>query len=166
MKKEVLIHHTAEVCELAKIGSGTRIWNNVQVREKTTIGELCTLSKDVYIDSNVSIGNRCKIQNSVSVYQGVTIEDDVFIGPHAVFTNDKVPRAFNNDWKIVKTHIMKGASIGANATIVCGITIGEYSMIAAGALVTKDVPPFTLVLGQPARPRFRIDKDGNKLHEL
>ena len=162
-KDEVFIHHSAEVHRDAKIGQGTKIWINAQIRENAVIGSDCIISKDVYIDESVLIGSRCKIQNSVSIYKGVTIEDDVFIGPNACFTNDLVPRSFNEDWKITNTFISEGASIGANATIICGIIIGKYSMIGAGAVVTKDVPDFTLVLGNPARAICRIDKNGNKI---
>ena len=154
-------HSTANISPDARIGEGTKIWVNVQVRERADIGTNCILSKDVYIDQAVRIGNNCKIQNSVSVYQGVTIEDDVFIGPNVTFTNDKVPRAFNVDWKITPTIVKRGASIGANATIVCGIVIGEYAMVAAGSVVTKNVPPYTLVMANPARQVALIDKAGN-----
>ena len=155
------IHSTANISPDAHIGEGTKIWINVQVREQADIGTNCILSKDVYIDQAVLVGNNCKIQNSVSVYQGVTIEDDVFIGPNVTFTNDKVPRAFNVDWKITPTIVKRGASIGANATIVCGIVIGEYAMVAAGSVVTKDVLPYTLVMANPARQVALIDKAGN-----
>ena len=134
-------------------GKGTKIWHLVQVRTGSKIGENCVLGKSVFVDFDVSIGNNVKIQNFVSVYHGVTIEDDVFVGPHVCFTNDLLPRSANPDWKLVKTLVKKGASLGANATIVCGITIGEYSMVGAGSLVTKDVLPFTLVFGNPARLR-------------
>ena len=154
-------HSTANISPDARIGEGTKIWVNVQVRERADIGTNCILSKDVYIDQAVLVGNNCKIQNSVSVYQGVTIEDDVFIGPNVTFTNDKVPRAFNVDWKITPTIVKRGASIGANATIVCGIVIGEYAMVAAGSVVTKNVPPYTLVMANPARQVALIDKAGN-----
>tara|TARA_R110002167_G_scaffold147240_3_gene339292 strand:+ start:799 stop:1293 length:495 start_codon:yes stop_codon:yes gene_type:complete len=163
MTNDTYIDPTANVSPDAKIGKGTKVWINTQIRENTLIGANCILSKDVYIDSGVSIGNGCKIQNSVSVYQGVTIENDVFVGPNVSFTNDKVPRAFNSDWKITKTLVKNGASLGANATIVCGITLGEYCMVAAGSVVTKDVPPFTLVVGNPARVVAKIDKAGNKI---
>jgi acetyltransferase-like isoleucine patch superfamily enzyme len=155
------IHSTANISPDARIGEGTKIWINVQVREQADIGTNCILSKDVYIDQAVLVGNNCKIQNSVSVYQGVTIEDDVFIGPNVTFTNDKVPRAFNVDWKITPTIVKRGASIGANATIVCGIVIGEYAMVAAGSVVTKNVAPYTLVMANPARQVALIDKAGN-----
>ncbi|WP_347814977.1 acyltransferase [Aliarcobacter butzleri] len=129
---------------------------NSQIREKS---ENCIISKD----TEVKIGNNCKIQNSVSVYHGVTIDDDVFVGPNACFTNDKVPRAFDPEWKITPTTVKRGASIGANATIVCGVTIGEYAMVAAGSVVTKDVKPYSLVMGNPAKHFCYIDKMGNKI---
>jgi UDP-2-acetamido-3-amino-2,3-dideoxy-glucuronate N-acetyltransferase len=159
----VFVHPTANVSTQASIGSGTKVWINVQIRENAVIGEDCIISKDVYIDHAVSIGNRCKIQNSVSVYHGVEIGDDVFVGPNVAFTNDRVPRAFNTEWKTTPTRVENGASIGANATIVCGVTIGEYAMIAAGSVVTRDVAPFTLVMGNPARFACKIDKAGNRL---
>jgi acetyltransferase-like isoleucine patch superfamily enzyme len=159
-------HPSAHVSGDACIGDRTKIWINVQIREGVEIGKDCVLSKDVYIDHAVRIGNRTKIQNSVSVYNGVTIGDDVFVGPNVTFTNDRVPRAFNSDWLVTPTYIADGSSIGANATIVCGVTVGEYAMVAAGSVVTKDVPPYTLVMGNPARPVAKIDKDGNKIGKL
>jgi len=161
--ENVFIHESAHVSSASHIGNGTKIWINVQIREETTVGEDCILGKDVYIAEFVKIGNRCKIQNGVSVFTGVTIEDDVFVGPDATFTNDIVPRAFKSDWKIVPTMVKKGASIGANATIICGVTLGEYCMVAAGSVVTKDVEPFSLVMGNPARHYRFIDKMGNKI---
>lgn len=157
------IHPTANVSDDTKIGDGTKIWINSQIREKSIIGENCIISKDTYIDTEVKIGNNCKIQNSVSVYHGVTIEDDVFVGPNACFTNDKVPRAFDQEWKITPTFVKKGVSIGANATIVCGVTIGEYAMVAAGSVVSKDVEPYSLVMGNPAKHYSYVDKMGNKI---
>ena len=162
----IYTHPTANLSETATIGAGTKIWINVQIRENAQIGENCIISKDVYIDHGVKIGSRCKIQNSVSLYNGVVIGDDVFIGPNACFTNDKVPRAFNRDWELTPTRIENGASIGANATIVCGITVGEFSMIAAGSVVTKDVAPYTLVMGNPARFVSNIDREGNRVIEV
>ncbi|WP_263833672.1 acyltransferase [Sulfurospirillum oryzae] len=159
----IYFYPTANVSENSEIGVGSKIWQNVQVREGAIIGKNCNISKDVYIDFNVSIGNNCKIQNGVSIFHGVTIEDDVFVGPNAVFTNDKVPRSFNLEWSVVPTLVKHGSSIGANATIVCGITIGEYAMVGAGSVVTKDVKPYTLVLGNPAKFYSYIDKMGNKI---
>lgn len=161
--KKPYIHESAHVSEQAVIGESSSIWINSQIREGVVIGSHCTISKDTYIDKNVQIGNRCKIQNTVSVYQGVTIEDDVFVGPNVSFTNDRVPRAFNTDWRITPTIVKRGASLGANSTIICGVTIGEYAMVAAGSVVTKDVEPYTLVRGNPARYAYHIDKDGNPI---
>lgn len=163
MSSAPYIHPTASVSPDAQIGLGTKVWINVQIREHANVGEACIISKDVYIDHAVKIGNRCKIQNSVSVYNGVEIQDDVFVGPNVSFTNDRVPRAFTSGWKVTPTLVSTGASIGANATIVCGVTIGEYAMVAAGSVVTKDVPPYTLVMGNPARPAGQIDRDGNRV---
>jgi len=160
--KGLQIHPSALVDSSAQIEDGSVIWVNVQVRENVKIGKNCILSKDVYIDHDVTIGNNCKIQNSVSVYNGVSIESNVFVGPNVSFTNDKVPRAFNTNWKVTKTLVKEGASLGANSTIICGIVIGKYSMIAAGSVVTKDVSPYTLVAGNPARVIANIDKLGNK----
>ena len=160
---ETFIHEFAHVSSSAKIGAGSKIWINAQIRENAIIGNNCTISKDVYIDQRVFIGNNCKIQNGVSIFYGVHLEDDVFVGPNACFTNDKLPRAFNTKWEIFPTRLCKGTSIGANSTILCGLTIGEYSMVGAGSVVTKDVPPYTLVLGSPAKIIAKIDKFGNKL---
>ena len=161
----VFIHPTAEVSEGANIGDGTKIWNLAQVREDCVIGENCIISKNVYIDTKVEIGNRVKIQNNVNVYHGVKVEDDVFLGPSMTFTNDMFPRAFNADWKITNTLVKKGASIGANATIVCGNTIGEYAMVGSGSVVTKDVPAHALVVGNPARQIGWVCKCGCKLND-
>lgn len=159
----IFVHPTANVSELSVIGSGTMVWQNAQIREYAKLGISNIISKDVYIAEYVEIGDRCKIQNGVSVFTGVTIEDDVFIGPNACFTNDRIPRAFNADWKVIPTIVKKGSSIGANATIVCGVTIGEYAMVAAGSVVTRDVEPYSLVMGNPARHYSFVDKIGNKI---
>ncbi|MCR5061629.1 MAG: acetyltransferase [Saccharofermentans sp.] len=163
----VFIHPTAEVSDGAKIGKGTRIWNQAQVRENAEIGENCIISKNVYIDEHVKIGNRVKVQNNVNVYHGVTVEDDVFLGPSMTFTNDMYPRSFNTEWRITETLVKKGASIGANATIRCGITIGEFGTVGSGSVVTKDVRPYALVVGNPAhqigwvcRCGFKLDANG------
>lgn len=157
-------HETAHIAPNAKIGKGTKIWINVQVREDVQIGKDCIISKDAYIDHAVCIGDRVKIQNGVSVYNGVTIEDEVFVGPNAVFTNDYYPRAQNPDWEVRETHICKGASLGANCTIVCGHTIGEYAMVGAGSVVAKDVPPYALVVGNPAHQVGKVCKCGQRVY--
>jgi UDP-2-acetamido-3-amino-2,3-dideoxy-glucuronate N-acetyltransferase len=155
----IRIHATADVSDSATIGEGTSIWHHCQVRPGAKIGKNCNLGKGVYIDSDVSIGDNVKIQNYVSVYHGVTVEDGVFIGPHVCFTNDMRPRAINpdgtvksaDDWVLSKTRIKRGAALGANSTIRCGITIGEWAMIGSGSVVTRDVPDHGLVYGNPAR---------------
>ena len=160
-RPDVRIHPTAEVSDRAEIGPGTRIWNHCQVRENARIGRNCVLSKDVYVDAGVVIGDNVKIQNGISVYHGVTLEDGVFCGPHCVFTNDLHPRAINadgslkggEDWALSKTLVRVGASIGAGAVIVCGVTIGRWALVGAGAVVTRGVPDYGLVYGNPARLR-------------
>jgi acetyltransferase-like isoleucine patch superfamily enzyme len=127
------------------------VWHHSHVRSGAVLGADCVLGKNVYVDADVVVGDRCKLQNNVSVYHGVTIGNDVFVGPAVTFTNDLVPRAFNADWRVTPTAVHDGASIGANATIVCGTTLGEYCMVAAGATVTRDVAPYELVRGTPAR---------------
>lgn len=160
---KTFIHPSAHVSTAAIIGEGTKVWINVQIREDVEIGIDCIISKDVYIDHAVKIGNRCKIQNSVSVYNGVTIEDDVFVGPNVAFTNDKVPRAFNAEWEVTPTLIQRGASIGANATVVCGTVIGHYAMVAAGSVVTRTVPSHALVMGNPAKIVGYVCQCGHRL---
>lgn len=145
------IHPTAEIEPGAQIGAGTRIWRYAHVRTGARVGADCNLGRNVFVDLEVRIGDRCKIQNNVSVYEGVELEDDVFVGPAAVFTNDLTPRAFG-DWQVVPTLVRRGAAIGGGAVIVCGVKIGEYALIGAGAVVTKDVEPHRLMLGNPARP--------------
>jgi acetyltransferase-like isoleucine patch superfamily enzyme len=147
----VRVHETAIVEDGAEVGAGTSVWHHAHIRAGARVGKDCVIGKNVYVDIHAEVGDRCKLQNNVSVYHGVHIGDDVFVGPSATFTNDLVPRAFNTEWKVVDTHVLDGASIGANATIVCGVTLGHYSMIAAGATVTKDVADHQLVAGTPAR---------------
>jgi UDP-2-acetamido-3-amino-2,3-dideoxy-glucuronate N-acetyltransferase len=163
---DAFVHPTAIVEKGAVIGRGTRIWHLAHIRSGVRIGENCTISKDVYIDAGVRIGNRVKIQNGVSVYRGVTLEDDTFVGPHASFTNDETPRAFNDDWRVVETIVRTGASIGANATIVCGVVVGPYGMVAAGATVTNDVAPHGLVIGSPARLVGYLCKAGHRMRAV
>jgi acetyltransferase-like isoleucine patch superfamily enzyme len=140
------------------------VWNWTKVREGAQIGAGTNLGQNVYIDFNVVIGKRCKIQNGVSVYNGVTLGDDVFVGPNAIFTNDLRPRAHSRDWQVTPTRIESGASIGANATILCGVTLGAHCMVAAGAVVTRDVPPFALVMGCPAQIVDYVGVSGRRLH--
>lgn len=159
----VYIHNTAEVSPEAQIGDETKIWNHAQIREQAVVGEKCIISKNVYIDQGVHIGNCVKIQNNVNVYCGVTVEDDVFLGPSMTFTNDLFPRACSNDWKVYETKVKKGASIGANAVIVCGTTIGRYAMVGAGSVVTKDIPDFALAAGNPAKKIGWVCRCGQRL---
>lgn len=159
----IFIHPSAEVSKQTKIGDGTKIWNLAQIRENCEIGKNCNISKNVYIDTKVVVGNGVKIQNNVNVYSGVIIEDEVFLGPSMTFTNDFYPRAFSADWEITKTYVKKGASIGANTTIVCGNIIGEYAMVGAGSVVTKNVPAYALVVGNPARQIGWVCECGHKL---
>jgi UDP-2-acetamido-3-amino-2,3-dideoxy-glucuronate N-acetyltransferase len=161
MESDVFVHPTADVEEGAQIGAGTKIWHIAHIRSAAVIGEQCVIGRNVFVDAHAVVGSRVKIQNNVSVYHGVTIEDEVFVGPCAVFTNDFRPRAQNPDWEITPTLVKKGASIGANATLVCGIEVGEYAMIAAGSVVTKNVEPYQLVAGNPARPKGWVDEKGN-----
>jgi acetyltransferase-like isoleucine patch superfamily enzyme len=168
---EVFIHSSSDVSPKVTIGAGTRIWHQAQVREGVRIGAECTLGKGVYIDFDVSIGNRVKIQNYASVYHGATIEDGVFIGPYVCLTNDKRPRAItlsgelkgDTDWEVGHTRVRYGASLGAGAIIMPGLTIGRFALVAAGALVTKDVPSFGLVVGVPARLVGYACQCGNRL---
>lgn len=154
-----VIHPTALISEQAEIGAGCHIWAFAQVREYAVIGDHCNIGKGVYIDSRVQIGANVKIQNNVSVFEGVTIADGVFIGPHVCFTNDLFPRAINldgtvkgaEDWTITRTDVAYGASIGANSVVRCGVTIGRFALVGAGAIITRDVAPHSLVVGSPAR---------------
>lgn len=157
---------TAVVEQGCVIGLRTKIWHFAHIRSTARIGVDCVIGKDVYIDADVVIGDRVKIQNGVSVYRGVTIEDDVFVGPHAVFTNDLTPRASGEYWTLAKTIVRRGASIGANATIVGDVELGEWSMVAAGAVVTKNVGAHRLVMGCPASVRGKVCQCGNRLESV
>lgn len=157
------IHESSYIDEEVKIGENTKVWHFCHIQSGAVIGKDCSLGQNVNISNNVHIGNGVKIQNNVSVYEGVDIEDYVFLGPSCVFTNDLTPRARypkgHENYK--KTLIKEGASVGANATIVCGHTIGKYAMVAAGAVVTRDVPDYALVVGVPAHIIGRVDELGN-----
>jgi len=168
-RKAYFAHETAVMDEPCKIGDGTKIWHFSHVMKNASIGENCNIGQNVMIGSGVRIGDNVKIQNNVSVYEGIVIEDDVFCGPSAVFTNVINPRSFisrKSEYK--RTLIKTGATIGANATIVCGNTVGRYSFVGAGAVVTKDVSDYALVLGNPAKVAgwicmcgVRLNSDGN-----
>ena len=156
--------HPTAIVESEDIGENSRIWHFVHIREGARIGKNCNIGKGVYIDKDVRIGSNVKIQNFVSVYKGVEIEDDVFIGPSVTFTNDLLPRAFRWEEELIeRTVVKKGASIGANSTIICGIEIGEYAMVGAGSVVTKSVPAFALVFGNPAELKGFVCYCGKKL---
>jgi len=149
---DYFVHESSYVDEGAQIGNDTRIWHFCHVMPEAQIGENCNIGQGVFIAPEVMIGNDVKIQNNVSVYTGVILEDDVFLGPSMVFTNVGTPRSHvDRSDQYENTHVKKGATIGANATIICGITLGTYSFVGAGAVVTRDVPPYALVYGNPAR---------------
>lgn len=158
------IHESAFIDQPSSIGAGTKIWHFVHVLTGTHIGENCVLGQNVMAGPNVTIGNNCRIQNNVALYNGVTLEDDVFCGPSCVFTNVLTPRAnVERKDEYGPTTVRRGATIGANATIVCGNTLGAYCMIAAGAVVTKDVPEFALMAGVPARRIGWVSRAGERL---
>ncbi len=164
MSNNVFIHPTAVVDEGAAIGAGTKVWHFCHISAKSVVGQNCVVGQNVFIDNDVVIGNGVKIQNNVSVYKGVTVEDDVFLGPSMVFTNVINPRSFiERKQEFKPTLIQKGASIGANATIICGCTIGSYALIGAGAVVTKTVPHYALVMGNPAKQTGWVSMAGNTL---
>ena len=160
---DFFVHESSYIDNCVEIGENTKIWHFCHIQSGAKIGKNCSLGQNVNISNNVIIGNDVKIQNNVSVYEGVEIEDGVFCGPSCVFTNDLTPRARypkgHENYK--HTLIKEGASIGANATIICGNTVGRYAMIAAGAVVTKDIPDYALAVGVPAQVVGTVDKQGN-----
>lgn len=162
------IHESSYIDDGVKIGDDTKVWHFCHIQAGAVIGNNCSLGQNVNISNNVHIGNEVKIQNNVSVYEGVKVEDGVFLGPSCVFTNDLTPRARypkgRENYK--KTLVKEGASIGANATIICGNTIGRYAMVAAGAVVTKDVPDYALVVGSPAKIVGKVDEMGNVMEKF
>lgn len=163
-----MIHETAVIDDGAKIGDGTKIWHFTHVRETAEIGKDCVLGQNIYIDKNVKIGNNVHIQNNVSVYECVELEDDVFCAPSMVFTNVKNPRCGfpTNNRSYKKTLIKKGATLGANCTIVCGVTVGENAFVGAGSVVTHDVPKYSLVIGVPAKVVGYVCDCGLRLKKL
>ncbi len=158
------IHASSYIDDDVTIGEGTKIWHFCHIMPRTTIGKNCVFGQNVTAGPDVTIGERCKVQNNVSLYKGIVLEDEVFCGPSMVFTNVINPRAgIEKKSEFKTTLVKKGATIGANATIVCGITIGEYALIGAGAVVREDVPPYALMVGVPARRIGWVDKAGEKM---
>lgn len=172
--KKAYINPTADVSKHAKIGSGTKVWNQCQIRENVSIGNNCVIGKNVYIDHHVKIGSNVKIQNNASIYFGSKIEDGVFVGPHVCLTNDKTPRAITkqgrlktgNDWNAGKILVKKGASIGAGSVILPDVAIGQFAMIGAGSVVTKDIPDYALAYGNPAEIKGYVCKCGAKITKI
>lgn len=165
MQPDFFRHETAIIDEGARIGKNSKIWHFSHVSSSATIGEKCVLGQNVFVGNKVTLGNQVKVQNNVSIYEGVICEDDVFLGPSCVFTNVINPRAFLERKEQFKpTLVKKGASIGANSTIVCGNTIGEYAMVGAGSVVTKNVADYSLVVGNPAKHLYWISAHGHRLN--
>jgi UDP-2-acetamido-3-amino-2,3-dideoxy-glucuronate N-acetyltransferase len=164
-RSEYFVHPSAQVDDGAVIGKGTKIWHYSHVIKGAQIGERCVLGQNVNVDGGAVIGNNVKIQNNVSVYSGVSIEDDVFLGPSCVLTNVTNPRSQVNRQKLYeRTLIQKGATIGANATIVCGVKVGRYAFVGAGAVVTKDIGDYAMIVGNPGKPRGWMSRHGHRLN--
>lgn len=165
METDYFIHASSYIDEGCKIGKGTKVWHFSHIMSNCVIGENCNIGQNVVVSPDVRLGNNVRVQNNVSIYTGVICEDDVFLGPSMVFTNVINPRsAISRKSEYKQTMVKKGATIGANATIVCGITLGEYAFIGAGAVVTKDVKPYSLVVGNPARHIGWMSEYGQRLH--
>ena len=166
MNKDYFVHESSCIDEDVQIGKGSKIWHFSHLQPGARIGKGCILGQNVNVGSNVVIGNYCKIQNNVSIYEGVELQDYVFCGPSMVFTNIRLPRSEfpqNRSKYYEETLVKKSASIGANATIICGVTIGKYALIASGTVVTKDVPDYALVIGNPGRVIGKVDKKGKRI---
>ena len=166
IQKKFFVHETAIIDDNVEVGKGSKIWHFSHIQSGSKIGKECSFGQNVNVGNNVTIGNHVKVQNNVSIYEGVELEDYVFCGPSMVFTNIKVPRSEfpqRGSKYYLKTLVKKSASIGANATIVCGVTIGEYALIGSGAVVTKDVPPYALVIGNPGRIVGKVNQKGEKI---
>ncbi|MEW7291001.1 acyltransferase [Aquimarina sp. 2304DJ70-9] len=165
MSLNFFVHQTAVIDKGCKIGDDTKIWHFSHIMPNSIIGKSCNIGQNVVISPDVILGNNVKVQNNVSIYTGVTCDDDVFLGPSCVFTNVVNPRSsVNRRGEYAKTHVGKGATIGANATIVCGHDIGSYAFIGAGAVVTKDIKPYALVVGNPAKQIGWMSEYGHRLH--
>ncbi|MBF0619448.1 MAG: N-acetyltransferase [Candidatus Omnitrophica bacterium] len=156
-------HAMALVGNNAVIGDDTRIWAFTNVMDGAVIGKNCNICDHSFIEKGALLGDNVTVKNGVSVYDGIVLEDDVFVGPNAAFVNDRHPRSRKPGWKLERTTVQKGASIGSNATILCGVTIGMYAVVGAGSVVVKDVPPYTAVVGNPARPIGRVDESGHRV---